>query len=163
MSLLWGFFSHNCCHFFVIICLIFGLRSVYYIFYFLSGTILRAVSANESALLFPWIPLWLRIQQNIIYLLWFIELSLFRSLTMKRLSNFEFLRDCRTEIESEWMMNFSLLLVETSLSTNFIGQISAENMEAKLALLFGIESAVISQIGWLWFQFTVVVDLILWI
>ena len=26
--LLWGFFSHNCCHFFVSICLIFGLRSM---------------------------------------------------------------------------------------------------------------------------------------
>ena len=33
-SLLWGGVSHNCCHFFVIICLIFGLWSVYGIFDF---------------------------------------------------------------------------------------------------------------------------------
>ena len=49
-SLLWEFFSHNCCHFFVTICLIFGLRSVYGIFDFLSSIILRAALANESAL-----------------------------------------------------------------------------------------------------------------
>ena len=62
--------------------------------------ILSAALANESALSFPWIPIWLGIQKNITFLLWFIELSLFRSLTMKRLSSFVFLRDCRTEIES---------------------------------------------------------------
>ena len=33
-------------------------------------------------------------------------------------------------MESWWMINFSLLLVETSLSAKFIAQISAENMEA---------------------------------
>ena len=128
-SLLRGFFSHNCCHFFVIICLIFSLRSVYGIFDFLSGTILRATLANESTLSFPRIPIWLGIQQNITFLLWFMESSLFISLTMKGLSSFVFLRDCRTEMVSEWMMNFSLLLVETSLSAKFIAQISAENME----------------------------------
>ena len=84
-SLLWGFFSHNCYHFFVIICVIFGLRSGYGIFDLLSGTILRAALANESALLFPWITIWLGIQQNIIFLLWFMELSLFRSMSMKGL------------------------------------------------------------------------------
>ena len=33
-------------------------------------------------------------------------------------------------MKSEWMINFSLLLVETSLSAKFIAKISAENMEA---------------------------------
>ena len=70
-------------------------------FIFLSGNILRAALANESALLFFWILIWFGIQQNLTFLLWFMELSLFRSLTMKRLSSFVFLRDCRTEMESE--------------------------------------------------------------
>ena len=56
-----GGFPHNCCHFLVIICLIFGFRSVYGIFDFLSGTILRAALTNESALSFPWIPIWIGI------------------------------------------------------------------------------------------------------
>ena len=137
-SLLWGFFSHNRWHFFVIICLIFSLRSVYGILKknFLLGTILRAASAHESTLLFPWISTWLGIQQNITFLLWFMEMSLFRSLTMKGLSSFVFLRDHRTEMESEWMMNFSLLLVETYLSAKFIAQILEENMEASLGGIF---------------------------
>ena len=139
-SLWWGVFSHNCCHFFVIICLIFGLRSVYGIFDFLSGTILRAVLANESALLFPWIPIWLGIQLNIAFLQWFMQLSLFRSLTI-----FVFLRDCRTEMKSEWMINFSLLLVEINLSAKFIAQISAENMLCLFeGELFGIVSFAIA-------------------
>ena len=96
-------------------------------FCFLSGTILRVALINESVLLYRWIPIWLRIQQNITFLLWFIELSLFRSLTMTGFSSFVFLRDCRTwNIESEWIINFSLLCVETSLSAKFIAQILAE-------------------------------------
>ena len=95
--LLWGIFSHNCCHFFVIICLIFGLRlvnGIYFILFFLfiylfiyyffiffiylfiffkSGTIWRGALANEPALSFPWIPIWLEIQQNITFLLWFMN------------------------------------------------------------------------------------------
>ena len=55
-SLLWGFSSHNCCHFLVTICLIFGLRSVYGVLMFLSGVMLIAALANESALSLPWIP-----------------------------------------------------------------------------------------------------------
>ena len=74
-SQLWKFSPNNCCHFFVIICLIFCLISVLSIFDFLSGTILRTALANEAALLFPWIPTWLGIQQNIISLQWFMELS----------------------------------------------------------------------------------------
>ena len=66
--------------------------SIWY-FDFLSGTILRAALANESALSFLWIPVWLGIQQNITFLLCFMELSLFRSLTIKGLSNFVILRD----------------------------------------------------------------------
>ena len=62
--MLWGFFSHNCCHFFVIICLTFGEVSIRYL---LLNTILRAALANESTLLFPWIPIWLGIQQNITF------------------------------------------------------------------------------------------------
>ena len=62
-SLLWGFSSHNCCHFLVTICLILGLRSVYGVLMFLSGVMLTAALANESALF--WIPIWLGIQQNI--------------------------------------------------------------------------------------------------
>ena len=129
-SLMWRFFSHNCCHFFVIICQIFGLRWVQGIFYFLSGIILKAALANESTLLFPWIPIWLGIQQNITFLLWFMQLSLFRSLRMKGLPSFVFLSDCWTEMESQWMIKFSLLLVETCFSAKFIAQISVENMEA---------------------------------
>ena len=37
-SLLWGFSSHNCCHFLVTICLIFGLRSVYGVLMFFIGS-----------------------------------------------------------------------------------------------------------------------------
>ena len=72
-----------------------------FLIFFLSGTILSAALANESALLLPWIPIWLGLQQNITFLLWFMEVSLFRSLTMNRLSSLVFLRDCRTEMESE--------------------------------------------------------------
>ena len=114
------FFSHNCCHFFINIWLIFRLRSVYGIFDFLLGTILRSTLANEFALSFPWIPVRIEIQQNVTFLLWFMKFSLLRSLTMQWLSNFESLSDCRTEMESEWTINFSLLLVETCLSANFI-------------------------------------------
>ena len=104
-------------------------------FWFLSGVILIAALANESTVSFPWIPIRLGIQQNITFLLWFMELGLFRNLTMKGLSSFVFLRDCRTEIEPEWMMNF-LLRVETSLSAKFIAQILAENMEASFGRHF---------------------------
>ena len=65
----WAPPTHNCFHFFVIICLIFSLRSVYGIFDILLGTILRAALANEFALSFPKIPIWLGIQQNITFLL----------------------------------------------------------------------------------------------
>ena len=40
--LLWGFSSHNCCHFLATICLILGLGSVYGFLMFLSGVILIA-------------------------------------------------------------------------------------------------------------------------
>ena len=66
-SLLWGFSSHNCCQFLVTICLILGLRSVYGVLMFLSGVMLIAALANESALSLPWIPIWLGIPQNIIW------------------------------------------------------------------------------------------------
>ena len=112
------------------------MKSVYDIFIFLSGTILRAALANEPALSFPRIPIWFGIQQNIPFLLWFMELDLFRSLTMKGLSSFVFLRDCRPEMESEWIMNFSLLLVETRLNAKLIAQISAENMDASFGRRF---------------------------
>ena len=39
-------------------------------------------------------------------------------------------------MESEWMMNFSLLFVETSLSAKFIVQILAENIEASFGGYF---------------------------
>ena len=110
--------------------------SIWHFWFFLLGTILWVALANESALLFPWIPIWLGIQQNITFLLWFMESSLFRSLTMKGLSRFVFLKDRRTEMESELMMNFSLLFVETSLSAKFIAQISAEKMEASFGRHF---------------------------
>ena len=79
-----GVFSYNFCYFFLIVCLVFSLRSVYGIFLFL----LRVALANESALSFPWIAIWLGIQQNITFLLLFMELSLFRSLTMNRIVKF---------------------------------------------------------------------------
>ena len=94
--------------------------SVRDIFEFLSGTLLSAALANESALSFPWIPIWLVIQQNITFLLWLRELSLFRSLTIRELSSFLFFIDCNTEMESEWMMNFFELLVEMIISTKCI-------------------------------------------
>ena len=39
-------------------------------------------------------------------------------------------------MELEWMMNFSLLLDEITLSGKFIAQISAENMEATFLKVF---------------------------
>ena len=60
-------------------------------------------------------------------------LNLFKSLTIKGLFWFEFFIDCRTEMESEWMMNFFMLLVSTIWNAKFIAQISAVNTEA----LFG--------------------------
>ena len=97
---------------------------------------MKAALANESTLSFSWILIWLGIQENITFWLWFMKLSVFRSLTMKGLSSFAFLKDSRTKMESEWMMNFSLLLVETSWSAKFIAQISAENMEASFRWSF---------------------------
>ena len=64
---MWGFSSHNCCDFLVTICLILGLRSVYGVLMFLSGVMLIASLANESALSLPWILIWLEIQQNITF------------------------------------------------------------------------------------------------
>ena len=66
-SLFWAFSSHNCCHLFVIICLILCFKSVYGSFEVLSGGMLIATLANESALSFPWIPIWPGIQQNMIF------------------------------------------------------------------------------------------------
>ena len=104
-SLLWGFSSHNCCHFLFTICLILGLRSVYGILMFLSGVMLIAALANEPALSLPWIPIWLRIQQNIIFLLWISELSLLKILTIYGFSNLVYLIDWKTEMDSEWMIS----------------------------------------------------------
>ena len=94
---------------------------------------LSAALASESALSFPWIPLWLGIQQNITFLLWFMELSLFRNLTIRGLSSFLFLIDCKTKMESERMMNFFELLAEMIFSAKCIAEISVVNREA----LFG--------------------------
>ena len=105
--LLWGFFSRNYRHSFVIICLILGLRSVHGIIY-LSGTIFRA------ALLMNPLYRFLGIQQNIIFLLWFMELSLFKILIMKGLSSFAFLRDCRTE------KTLNLNLLKTRLQSGLV-------------------------------------------
>ena len=56
-SLFWAFSSHNCYHLFVIICLILCFKSVYGSLEVLSGGMLIAALANESALSFPWIPI----------------------------------------------------------------------------------------------------------
>ena len=111
-SLLWGFSSHNCYHFLVTICLILGLRSVYGVLMFLSWVMLIAASANESVLSLSWIPIWLGIQQNITFLQWISELSLLKILTIRGFSNLVYLSNWITEMESEWMINFLLLLVE---------------------------------------------------
>ena len=117
---LWGFSSHNCCHFLVTICLILGLRSVYGVLMYLSGVMLIAALSYELALLLPWIPIWLGIQQNITFLLWISELSLLKILTINGFSNLVYLSDWRTEMESEWMINFLELLVEIRSSAQFI-------------------------------------------
>ena len=80
--------------------------------FFLSGVMLIAALVNKSALSLPWIPIWFGIQQNIIFLLWIIMLSLFRILTISGFSNLVYLSDWRTEMESEWMINFLELLGE---------------------------------------------------
>ena len=90
---------------------------------------LSVALANESALSFPWIPTWLEIQQNIIFLLGLRELSFFGKL-IKGLSSFLFLIDCKTVMKSEGMIDFFMLLVKTIFSGKFIAQISAVNMEA---------------------------------
>ena len=87
--------------FLVTICCIFGLRSVYGGLMFLSGVMLIAAFANESALSLPWIPIWLRIQQNLTFLQWISELSLLKIWTIIGISNLVYLSDWRTEMESE--------------------------------------------------------------
>ena len=64
---------------------------------------LSAALASESHLSFLRIPIWLGIQQNITFLLWLMGLSLFRSLTIRGLSSFLFLINCKTEMESEFL------------------------------------------------------------
>ena len=100
-SLFWEFSSHNCCHLFVIICLILCFKSVYGSLEVLSGGMLIAALANESALSFPWIPIWPGIQQNMIFLLCLRAWSLFNRLTIRGLSSFWFFIECRTDMESE--------------------------------------------------------------
>ena len=119
-SLLWGISSHNCRHFLVTICWIFGLKSEYGVLMFLSGVMLIATLANESALSLPWIPIWLGIQQNITFLLWISELSLLKILAISRFSNLVYLSYWRTEMESEGMINILELLVEIKSSAKFI-------------------------------------------
>ena len=92
-SLLWGFSFHNCYHFLITVCLIFGLRSVYGVLMFLLGVILIAALANELALSLSWILIWLGIQHNITFLLWINELSLLKILTISGFSNLVNLSD----------------------------------------------------------------------
>ena len=75
-----------------------------------------------------------------------MELNLFRSLTIRGLSSFLFLFliDWKTKMESEWMMNFSKLLVKTIFSAKFIVEISAVNIEdsfGKHFLIFLLKTA----------------------
>ena len=101
---------------------------------------LSAALASESALSFLWIPIWIRIQQNITFLLRLMELSLIRNLTIRGLSSFQFLIDFKTEMESEWRMNIFELLVEMIFNAKCITEILAANREAS----FGRHSFFIS-------------------
>ena len=85
----------------MIICLILCFKSVYGSLEVLSGGMLIAALANESALSFPWIPIWPGIQQNMIFLLCLRVWSLFNRLTIRGLSSFWFFIECRTDMESE--------------------------------------------------------------
>ena len=111
---------------------------MYGILVFWSGVMLSVALAKESAFSFPWIPIWLGIQQNITFLPCLMVLSLFKSLTIKGLFWFAFFIDCRTEMESEWMINSFMLLGSIIWSTKFIAQISAVNMEASFGKHFFI-------------------------
>ena len=73
---------------------------------FLSRDMLIIALANESALTLPWILIWFG--------------SLLKILTINRFSNLVYLSDWRTEMESEWMINFLELHVEIKSSAKFI-------------------------------------------
>ena len=100
-SFFWVFYSQNCYHLFAIISLILCFKSVYGSSEVLSGGMLIAALANESALSFPWIPIWPGIQQNMIFLLCLRAWSLFNRLTIRGLSSFWFFIERRTDMESE--------------------------------------------------------------
>ena len=106
-SLLWGFSSHNRCYVLVTICLILGLSSVYGVLMFLSGVMLIAALANESALSLLWILIWLGIQLNITFLLWISELSLLKILTISGFSNLVYLSDSG----DLWCENFPFIII----------------------------------------------------
>ena len=117
-SLFWAFSSHNCCHLFVIICLILCFKSVYGSLEVLSGGMLIAALATKSAFIISldshiaWNP------AEYDFLLCLRAWSLFNRLTIRGLSSFWFFIECRTDMESE--------------CAKFIAQISAVNMEASL-------------------------------
>ena len=111
-SLLWMFMSHRCCHLLWRNLLIIGFKSVYGMKITL-GLRSKADSAAKSALLFPLTPMWLGIQHKIIFLWLDIESSLLNSLTINRFPSFLFSSDVNTESESENMINFLCLSLET--------------------------------------------------
>ena len=55
---------------------------------FLSGTLSRADLVIDSALWFPWIPMWIGILQGTTFLLSVMEVRVFRRLVMRGLSIF---------------------------------------------------------------------------
>ena len=86
--------------------------------------------AIKSASWFPWIPIWLGIQQNITFLMWLMEFKMFKDLMIISLATFLFLIDKSTEMESEWMMNILELFVKSMLSAKCFASVSVVNIDA---------------------------------
>ena len=99
-SLLLMLLLHCCCHFVWRNLLIVGFRSVYGILDLL-GVRSKVDLAAESALSFPFTPMWLGVQHIIISFLFDIESNLLNSLMIRGFWNFLFLNDSKIESESE--------------------------------------------------------------
>ena len=109
--------------------------SVYGILY-LSGVRFSADFAAESALSFPFTPMWLGIQHIRISFVLDMESNLLRSLMIRGSSSFLFLNDSKTESESENMIYLLCLFSEMIFSARSIAQVSAVNMELSFGRAF---------------------------
>ena len=108
-SLFWVWLSHDFCHLSDINFFMVGFRSVYGIFD-LHISIWRAFFAALSAFSFPWMPMWLGIQVNIML---FLErvFSLFRSFVIRGGGDDVslFCSASKTDLESVYIINLEAL------------------------------------------------------